>query len=63
MPNIHELAMDGIRLENHYTQSQCSPSRSALMTGRYPTNTGMQVIPYTGEQCKMSIFLPIYEAN
>jgi len=42
MPNIHELAMDGIRLENHYTQSQCSPSRSALMTGRYPTNTGMQ---------------------
>ena len=40
-PNIDKLAKEGSILKNHYVQSVCSPTRSALMTGRYPTRTGV----------------------
>ena len=42
MPNIQELASKGIILENHYSQSVCTPSRGSFMTGRYPINIGLQ---------------------
>eukprot|EP00051_Salpingoeca_urceolata_P032595 m.16473 g.16473 ORF g.16473 m.16473 type:complete len:669 (-) comp5258_c0_seq2:215-2221(-) len=35
-PNIDKLAMEGIRLERHYVYEYCSPTRSALMSGRVP---------------------------
>ncbi|XP_046571435.1 arylsulfatase B-like [Haliotis rubra] len=41
-PNIDRLATQGIKLNQSYTQSICTPTRSALMTGRYPFKTGMQ---------------------
>ncbi|XP_048250185.1 arylsulfatase J-like [Haliotis rufescens] len=41
-PNIDRLAAQGIKLNQSYTQSICTPTRSALMTGRYPFKTGMQ---------------------
>jgi arylsulfatase A-like enzyme len=40
-PNIGRLANDGVRLNQFYGQSVCSPSRTALMTGRYPFRTWM----------------------
>jgi arylsulfatase A-like enzyme len=43
-PNIDGLAKAGSILENHYVQPVCSPTRSALMTGRYPTKTGVYTI-------------------
>ncbi|MDZ7719809.1 MAG: sulfatase [Balneolaceae bacterium] len=40
-PNIDNLAANGLRFENAYlTTSSCSPSRTSLITGRYPHNTG-----------------------
>ncbi|MFM9146543.1 MAG: arylsulfatase B, partial [Verrucomicrobiota bacterium] len=40
-PNIDRLAAEGSVLEHHYVQPVCSPTRSALMTGRYATRTGI----------------------
>jgi N-sulfoglucosamine sulfohydrolase len=40
-PNIDRLAADGMRFEHaHVTIAVCQPSRSVLMTGRYPHNSG-----------------------
>ena len=39
-PNINKLATEGVILENYYVQPLCTPTRSTLMTGRYPIHTG-----------------------
>ena len=40
-PNLDRLAADGVRFTNAYlTCSSCSPTRTSLITGRYPHNTG-----------------------
>ena len=43
-PNIDRLAADGARLEQFYAQPMCTPSRAALMTGRYPHRYGLQTL-------------------
>src|SRR5262245_44345369 len=49
-PNLDQLAAQGTRLEQFYTQPMCTPTRAALMTGRYPLRYGLQtsVIPDAG---------------
>lgn len=44
-PNIDALAENGIRFSAMYSASPvCSPSRAALLTGRYPGNAGVRAI-------------------
>lgn len=41
-PNIDRLASQGVRLTDFYIpSSSCSPSRGALLTGRYPHRNGL----------------------
>jgi arylsulfatase A-like enzyme len=48
-PNIDKLAKEGVRLTDNYSAAAvCSPTRAALMTGRYPQRFGFDwVIRYT----------------
>jgi arylsulfatase len=44
-PNIDALAGQGLTLTNFNTEPQCTPSRSALMTGRFAIRSGNQSVP------------------
>ena len=39
-PNMTALAKEGMSLNRMYTEPSCTPTRVAMMTGRYPTRTG-----------------------
>ena len=39
-PNIDQLAKGGIVFKQHYVMPQCTPTRVALITGRYPSRFG-----------------------
>ena len=47
-PNIDRLAAQGLRLTNMNMEAQCTPSRSAVMTGRIPVRSGTTKIPLPG---------------
>ena len=40
-PNLDNLHSESVRLTNYHVDPTCSPTRSALMTGRYSTRTGV----------------------
>lgn len=42
-PRIDALATAGVRVENCYAPPVCGPSRTALLTGRYPHTTGFRL--------------------
>ncbi|HPB28391.1 MAG TPA: arylsulfatase [Acidobacteriota bacterium] len=49
-PSLDRLAAGGTRLGQFYAQPMCTPTRAALLTGRYPLRYGLQtgVIPTGG---------------
>jgi arylsulfatase A len=41
-PNLDRMAAEGMRFTNFYSAAEvCTPSRAALLTGRYPVRSGM----------------------
>lgn len=44
------LGTYGIQLNRMYVAPMCSPSRSSLMTGKYPANVGMQHFVIASDQ-------------
>jgi arylsulfatase A-like enzyme len=44
-PTLDQLAADGLRLTNFNVEVQCTPSRSAIMTGRYAIRSGNGTVP------------------
>jgi arylsulfatase A-like enzyme len=47
-PRIDGLATEGMRLLNFNVEAQCTPSRSALMTGRFSIRSGTYEVPIGG---------------
>ncbi len=45
-PEIDQLAADGLRLTNFNVENQCTPTRSAIMTGRLPIRSGTHRVTY-----------------
>ena len=45
---IDNIAEKGIILTQYYTHSLCTPSRAALLTGRYHVNTGLNFVLLPG---------------
>jgi hypothetical protein len=48
-PRIDQLATEGTRLTNFNVEAECTPSRSAIMTGRFSIRSGTQSVPIGGE--------------
>jgi arylsulfatase len=44
-PRIDSIADEGMRLLNFNVEAQCTPSRAAIMTGRYAIRTGNASVP------------------
>lgn len=50
-PNLNRLAAEGIRFTNFDSADPvCSPSRAALLTGRYPTRVGVPRVLFPHDQ-------------
>lgn len=47
-PRIDKLASEGTRLTNFNVEAQCTPSRSAILTGRFAIRSGTQTVPIGG---------------
>jgi arylsulfatase A-like enzyme len=58
-PRIDKLASEGTRLLNFNVEAQCTPSRSALMTGRFSIRSGTYAVPIGGQ----ADGLPLWEVT
>jgi len=43
-PNINEFADEGLSMMRMYTEPSCTPTRAAMLTGRYAVRTGIQEV-------------------
>ncbi len=43
-PHLKQLASEGVTFTRHYADATCTPSRIALLTGRYPERSGFRPI-------------------
>ncbi|WP_170552656.1 MULTISPECIES: sulfatase-like hydrolase/transferase [Ruegeria] len=43
-PNINQLATEGLSLMRMYTEPSCTPTRTAMLTGRHPVRAGVEEV-------------------
>jgi len=48
-PRIDKLASEGMRFTNYTVEAQCTPTRSAILTGRQSVRSGTYTVPLPGE--------------
>ena len=48
-PRIDALATEGMRFRNYNVEAQCTPTRSAILSGRLPIRTGNCSVPLPGD--------------
>ena len=50
-PNLDRMAQEGAKFTSFYsTSALCTPSRAALLTGRYPVRSGLVRVLFPGEE-------------
>jgi arylsulfatase A len=55
-PNLDHMAAEGARFTHFYSANPvCSPSRAALMTGRYPTRVGVPKVLFPTDTTGLSL--------
>jgi len=48
-PNLDHIAAEGMKFLSHYSEPSCTPTRLALLTGRLPVRTGVDVVLWPGQ--------------
>ena len=50
LPNLDTMARDGMKFLSAYSEPSCTPTRLALLTGRQPHRTGVNVVLWPGQK-------------
>src|SRR5579862_6456659 len=53
-PRIDQLAREGLKLTQFLVEPACTPSRTALMTGRYSIREGLSLVIVPGSENTLS---------
>ena len=53
-PRIDALAKQGIRFCNYNVECQCTPTRAAILTGRYSVRSGCTQVPFPGQKAGLA---------
>jgi arylsulfatase A-like enzyme len=48
-PNLDNMAKQGMQFLSHYSEPSCTPTRLALLTGRHPVRTGVDIVLWPGQ--------------
>jgi arylsulfatase A-like enzyme len=62
-PRIDQLASEGLRLTQFLVEPGCTPSRPALMTGRYSPRAGLSTIIIGGTPKTLSTIVRFGETR
>ncbi|CAJ1412338.1 unnamed protein product [Effrenium voratum] len=49
-PGLDDMAFKGMRFWSAYAEPSCTPSRTAIMTGRHPVRTGLTTVLWPGQE-------------